>query len=123
MPTRFLQHNSSALATDEANKVLFRGSDSTQTFTFTMETLLLVQDDELAVLMGLLQDVLALLDVAVVVFQAEEGGHQRHIGLKGIRRCQQRHTFPQLLPVTKVSLPAQMDSEVQLFYTIKSRSV
>lgn len=48
-----------------------------------MQTLLLVQDDELAVLVGLLQDVLALLDVAVVVFQAEEGGHQRHIGLKG----------------------------------------
>lgn len=48
-----------------------------------MQTLLLIQDDELAVLVGLLQDVLALLNVAVVVFQAEEGGHQCHIGLKG----------------------------------------
>lgn len=40
-----------------------------------MQTLLLIENDELAVLVGLLQDVLALLDVAVVIFQAEEGGH------------------------------------------------
>lgn len=48
-----------------------------------MQTLLLVENNELAVLMGLLQDVLALLDVAVVVFQTKEGGHQGHIGLNG----------------------------------------
>lgn len=44
-------------------------------FTFSMQPLLLIQNDELAVLVGLLQHVLALLDVAVVVFQAEEGRH------------------------------------------------
>lgn len=69
-----------------------------QNFTFSMQTLLLIEDDELAVLVGLLQDVLALLDVAVVVFQAEEGGHQRHVGLNGIRTRQQRRTFPQFTP-------------------------
>lgn len=58
-----------------------------------MQTLLLIQDDELAVLVGLLQDVLALLDVAVVVFQAQEGGHQCHIGLKGTAQ-RQRHASP-----------------------------
>lgn len=63
-----------------------------------MQPFLLIQDDELAVLMGLLQDVLALLDVAVVIFQAEEGGHQGHIGLNGIRK-HQHHTFPQLIQV------------------------
>lgn len=56
-----------------------------------MQTLLLVQDDELAVLVGLLQDVLALLDVAVVVLQAEEGGHQRHVGLNGIAKTSTSH--------------------------------
>lgn len=49
--------------------------------TFLVQTLLLVEDDELAVLVCLLQDVLALLDVAVVVFQPEEGRHQGHVGL------------------------------------------
>lgn len=63
-----------------------------------MQPLLLIQNDELAVLMGLLQDVLALLDVAVVIFQAEEGGHQGHIGLNGITE-HQHHTFPQLIQV------------------------
>lgn len=71
-----------------------------RTFTFSMQALLLIQNDELAVLVGLLQDVLALLDVAVVVFQAEEGGHQRHIGLHGIRTRQHRRTFPQFTPVS-----------------------
>lgn len=73
-------------------------SDSTQTLTFLMQALLLIENDELAVLMGLLQDVLALLDVAVVIFQAEEGGHQCHIGLNGITK-HHHHTFPQLIPV------------------------
>lgn len=63
-----------------------------------MQTLLLIQNDELAVLMGLLQDVLALLDVAVVIFQAEEGGHQCHIGLNGIAK-RQHHAFSELIPV------------------------
>lgn len=63
-----------------------------------MQPLLLIQNDELAVLVGLLQHVLALLDVAVVVFQAEEGRHQCHIGLNGITKCQ-HHTFPRLIPV------------------------
>lgn len=76
-----------------ASAVLFRRLDSTRTLTFSMQTLLLIQNDELAVLMGLLQDVLALLDVAVVIFQAEEGGHQCHVGLNGITKRQQ-HTFP-----------------------------
>lgn len=49
--------------------------------TFLVQTLLLIEDDELAVLVCLLQDVLALLDVAVVVFQPEEGRHQGHVGL------------------------------------------
>lgn len=51
--------------------------------TFLVEALLLVEDNELAVLVGLLQDVLALLDVAVVVLQAKEGGHHGHVGLNG----------------------------------------
>lgn len=46
-----------------------------------MQTLLLIENNELAVLMGPLQDTLTLLDVAVVVFQAKEGRHQRHVGL------------------------------------------
>lgn len=46
-----------------------------------MQTFLLIENNELAVLVGFLQDVLALLDVAVVVFQTEEGRHQGHVGL------------------------------------------
>lgn len=51
-----------------------------------MQTLLLIENNELAVLMGPLQDTLALLDVAVVVFQAKEGRHQRHVGLNVITK-------------------------------------
>lgn len=43
--------------------------------TFLVEPLLLVQDDQLAVLVSLLQHVLALFDVAVIVLQTEQGGH------------------------------------------------
>lgn len=50
--------------------------------TFLMEPLLLIQDDELAVLVGLLQHMLALFDVAVVVLQAQQGGHQGHVRLQ-----------------------------------------
>lgn len=68
-----------------------------------MQTLLLIQNDELAVLVGLLQDVLALLDVAVVVFQAEERGNQRHIGLKGIRQGQHSRLIPVRLCVPQTA--------------------
>ena len=50
--------------------------------TFLVQALLLIKNDQLAVLVSLLEDVLALLDVAVVVLQAQEGGHQGHVGLK-----------------------------------------
>lgn len=50
--------------------------------TFLVQALLLVQDDELAVLVRLLQDVLALLDVAVVVLQAQQRRNQGHVGLQ-----------------------------------------
>lgn len=50
--------------------------------TFLMEPLLLIQDDELAVLVSLLQHVLALLDVAVIVLQAQQGGYQGHVRLQ-----------------------------------------
>ena len=50
--------------------------------TFLMEPLLLVQDDQFAVLVSLLQHVLALFDVAVVVLQAQQGGHQGHVRLQ-----------------------------------------
>lgn len=50
-----------------------------------MQAFLLIENNELAVLVGLLQDVFALLDVAVVVFQAKEGGHQGHVGLNEVR--------------------------------------
>lgn len=49
--------------------------------TFLVQPLLLIEDDELAVLMGLLQDVLTHLDVAVVVLQTQEWGHKGHICL------------------------------------------
>lgn len=49
-----------------------------------MQALLLVEDDELAVLVRLLQDVLALLDVAVVVLQAQQRRHHGHVGLRPI---------------------------------------
>ncbi len=56
---------------------------SEQTLTFLVQTLFLIKNNELAVFVSLLQDVLALLDVAVVVFQAKEGGHEGHVGLNG----------------------------------------
>lgn len=56
-----------------------------QTLTFLMQALLLIENNELTVLVGLFQDVLALLDVAVVVLQSKEGGHQGHVSLKNIR--------------------------------------
>lgn len=65
-----------------------RWLSSKQTLTFLVQTLLLIENNELAVLMSLLQDILALLDVAVVVFQAKEGGHQGHIGLNVITKHQ-----------------------------------
>lgn len=46
-----------------------------------MQAFLLVKNDELAVFMRLLEDVLALFDVAVVVLQAQEGRNQGHVGL------------------------------------------
>ena len=49
--------------------------------TFPVQPFLLVEYDELAVLVGLLQDVLALLDVTVVVLQTQQGRHQGHVGL------------------------------------------
>lgn len=67
---------------------------SEQTLTFLVQTLLLIENNELAVLVGLLQDALALLDVAVIVFQSEEGGHQGHVGL--IRAENVNITFPNL---------------------------
>lgn len=63
-------------------------SSNKQTLTFLVEALLLIENNELAVLMGLFQDILTLLDVAVVVFQAKEGRHQCHIGLNGITKHQ-----------------------------------
>ena len=50
--------------------------------TFLVEPLLLVQDDQLAVLVSLLQHVLALFDVAVIVLQTQQGGHQGHVRLQ-----------------------------------------
>lgn len=52
--------------------------------TFLVQALLLIQNDELAVLVRLLQDVLALLDVAVVVLQAQQWRNQGHVGLQPI---------------------------------------
>lgn len=54
---------------------------SSGALTFPVQALLLVQNDQLAVLVRLLQDVLALLDVAVVVLQAQQGGDEGHVGL------------------------------------------
>lgn len=53
-----------------------------QTLTFLVQAFLLVQNNELAVLVSFLQDVLALLDVAVVVLQTQERGHQGHVCLR-----------------------------------------
>lgn len=50
--------------------------------TFLVEPLLLIQDDQLTVLVRLLQYMLALLDVAVVVLQAQQRGHQGHVRLQ-----------------------------------------
>lgn len=55
-----------------------------------MQALLLIQDDELAVLVGLLQDVLALLDVTVVVLQPQQGRHQGHVGLEEVEERRYR---------------------------------
>ena len=55
--------------------------------TFLVEPLLLIQDDQLAVLVSLLQHVLALFDVAVIVLQTQQGGHQGHV------RLQERQDF------------------------------
>ena len=55
--------------------------------TFLVEPLLLIQDDQLAVLVSLLQHVLALFDVSVIVLQTHQGGHQGHV------RLQERQDF------------------------------
>lgn len=47
-----------------------------------MESFFLVQDYQLAVLVGLLQHVLTLLDVTVIVLQAQQGGYQGYICLQ-----------------------------------------
>lgn len=61
---------------------------SSKTLTFLVQALLLIENNELAVLVSLLEDILALLDVAVVVLQTKEGGHQGHVGLKrGEDKC------------------------------------
>lgn len=87
-----------------------------------MQTLLLIENDELAVLVGLLQDVLALLDVAVVIFQAEEGGHQCHIGLNGIRTCH-THSHSSFHSAFEAQLN-DLRFIVEIFLsTIKSRSM
>lgn len=65
-----------------------------------MEPLLLIQDDELTVLVRLLQHMLALFDVAVIVLQAQQGGHQGHVGL------QRGRTSAQVLP-GDLPLPAK----------------
>lgn len=54
---------------------------SIQSLTFLVQALLLIKNNELAVLVGFLQNVLALLDVAVVVLKTEERGHQGHVCL------------------------------------------
>ena len=50
---------------------------------FLVEPLLLIQNDQLAVLVSLLQHVLTLFDVAVIVLQTEQGGHEGHVRLQG----------------------------------------
>lgn len=55
-----------------------------------MQPLLLVQDDQLAVFVGFLQHVLALLNVAVVVLQAQQGRHQGYVGLQRSRTSRER---------------------------------
>ena len=52
-----------------------------QTLTFLVQSLLLIENNELTVLVSLLQDILALLDVTVVVLQTQERRHKSHIGL------------------------------------------
>lgn len=56
-----------------------------------MQAFLLVKNDELAVFMRLLEDVLALFDVAVVVLQAQEGRNQGHVGLA--HKLKKKKTF------------------------------
>lgn len=56
-----------------------------QSLTFLVQTLLLIQDNQFTVLVSLLQHLLTLVNVAVVVLQTKEGGHQRHVGLQGSR--------------------------------------
>lgn len=65
-----------------------------QTLTFLVQALLLIENNELTVFVGLLQDVLALLNVAVIVLQPKEGGHQGHVGLNmgGEEQITQHHS-------------------------------
>lgn len=62
--------------------MLFTGS---QTHTFLVQALLLIENNELTVLVGFLQNILALLDVAVVVLQTKERGDEGHVGLSMAR--------------------------------------
>lgn len=50
--------------------------------TFLMEPLLLVQDYQFTVLVSLLQHMFTLFDMAVIVLQAQQGGHQGHVRLQ-----------------------------------------
>lgn len=61
-----------------------------QSLTFLVQTLLLIQDNQFTVLVSLLQHLLTLVNVAVVVLQTKEGGHQRHVGLQGEQRRGER---------------------------------
>lgn len=69
-----------------------------------MEPLLLIQDDQLTVLVSLLQHMLTLLDVTVVVLQAQQGSHQGHICLWGRQKPDtwgsSRSSFLENLPFT-----------------------
>lgn len=55
------------------------------TITFLVQALLFIENNELAVLVSLLQDILALLDVAMIVLQTKEGGHKGHVCLDEVR--------------------------------------
>lgn len=55
------------------------------TITFLVQALLFIENNELAVLVSLLQDILALLDVAMIVLQAKERGHKGHVCLDEVR--------------------------------------
>lgn len=68
--------------------------------TFLVESLLLIQDDQLTVLVSLLQHVLTLFDVAVIVLQAQQGSHQGHVRLQW-RQDFSRNCFPGRLTLTQ----------------------